>query len=111
MRYKVVINDPRAIVKEKKRVWESRVLPKLADVMLADCNTYARMQSGDLIRVGTPENGGKQLVWDTPYAKKVYYTGTPSKARNPNASLRWCEVAKRKHKQEWVDMANNLLKG
>lgn len=107
---KMIVN-PFKIVQNKKKIWETKVLPKLADTILADCNTYVRRQDGHLAESGTPENGGKQIVWNTRYAKKVYYTGTPRRNKNPNASLRWCEVAKRRHKGEWVARANSLLKG
>lgn len=58
---------------------------------LKDANDYARQDTGELIRssirASQPEKG--ILVWDTPYAKRVYYTGRPSTDTNPNASLLW----------------------
>ena len=58
---------------------------------LKDANYYAREDTGELIRssirASRPEQG--ELVWDTPYAKSMYYTGTPSQDTNPNASLLW----------------------
>lgn len=89
----------------------SRALPKVADRILSDCNTYVRMQDGTLANSARSENGGRQIRWRTSYAKKVYHTGTPRKNVNPNASLRWCEVAKRKYSKEWADMATSLVNG
>jgi len=58
---------------------------------LKDANYYARMDTGELIRssirASNPKKG--ELVWDTPYAKRVYYTGVPSTDANPNARTLW----------------------
>ena len=45
------------------------------------------------------------LVWDKPYARRVSYTGTPSKQPNENASLMWCETAHDAHGKEWNKIA------
>ena len=108
---KIVIDNPSKIASDMEQVWEGKVLPKLAQTIKEDCNRYVRMQSGALARTATPEDGGKKITWNTPYAKRVYYTGTPKTNVNPGASLRWCEKATRQHKSEWVAEANNLLKG
>lgn len=54
-----------------------------------------------------PEEG--LAIWDTPYAKKVYYTGSPSKDRNPNASLQWAEAGVSAHKKELDQIAQNAF--
>lgn len=58
---------------------------------LKDANYYARKDTGNMIEesiiASQPEKG--ELVWPTPYAKKVYYTGTPSIDSNEHASLMW----------------------
>ncbi len=63
----------------------------VANEALKDANYYAREDTGELIRssirASRPEEG--ELVWDTPYARSMYYTGTPSQDTNPNASLLW----------------------
>ena len=74
---------------------------------LKDSNNYARRQSGDLIRsslIATDYEKGI-LIWDTPYAKKVYWTGTPLKNKNPNARLMWADFAKANHNKEWLKIA------
>ena len=74
---------------------------------LKDCNNYARRQSGDLIRSSLTatdyENG--LLVWNTPYAKRVYWTGRPLKNKNPKAKLMWADFAKKKHGKDWLKIA------
>ena len=48
---------------------------------------------------GSKPKEGK-AVWDTPYAKKQYYTGAPSKDKNPQASLMWAEKGVKTYKKE-----------
>lgn len=108
---RVVLRNPGLTASRLEARFYDMALPIVAEQILSDCNTYVRMQDGHLAESARPENGGKQITWNTPYAKKVYYTGTPRKNRNPNACLRWCEVAKRKHAQSWARMASRLLKG
>lgn len=48
-------------------------------------------------------------VWDTPYAKKMYYTGTPSKDVNPQASLMWAEKGVKTHQKELNQIAQNAF--
>lgn len=111
MRYRIEVPDPSKIARRMEKVWESAVLPTLSQDIKNDCNVYVRMQSGDLARSADIEDGGKKVTWNTPYAKKVYYTGTPRININPSASLRWCEKAIRRFKSDWVARANSLLKG
>lgn len=54
-----------------------------------------------------PQEG--KAIWDTPYARRVYYTGTPSKDRNQNASLMWAEKGVKTHKKELDQVAQNAF--
>lgn len=91
----------------------SKALPAVAAQALADCNQYARDDTGALIAssytASGPQNG--RLVWRTPYARRVYYTGAPSRRHNPSASLRWCEKAKTLHRRAWAALAAKTLGG
>lgn len=106
---KIRIHNAGLTAARLRKVFEKNALPILAEQILTDCNTYVRMQSGNLADSGHTEAGGRRIVWNTAYAKRVYYTGTPRKNRNPNASLRWCEKAKRLHSAEWADQATKLV--
>lgn len=86
-------------------------LPLVSDLIMSDCNQFVRKQDGALAGSAHIENGGREIVWSTPYAKRVYYTGTPRKNVNPNASLRWCEVAKRMYVGQWSEYYNKLMNG
>lgn len=98
-----------ASVKSKcvARFWE--IAPQLGEVIRADCNVYCREQTGRLIRSSRVTPGGRRITWNTAYAKRVYYTGTPRHNVNPNASLRWCEKAKIANAQKWGETATRLV--
>lgn len=68
-----------------------------------DCNKYVRVDQGILRdSISTQASGDKLTVsWDTPYAKRVYYTGNPSHNVNVFASLRWAEKAESLHGATW----------
>lgn len=107
----VKIYNKNATISRLKSLFYGKALPVVAETQLSDCNVYVRMQDGTLADSARVEDGGKRITWNTPYAKRVYYTGTPSKARNPNASLRWCEVAKRKYSGQWARLASDIVNG
>jgi hypothetical protein len=51
--------------------------------------------------------GSGQLTWNTEYARKQYYElENKSKDKNPNARMKWFEVAKSEKKDDWVKVAN-----
>ena len=106
MSVKVTMDRAACSARLKSR-FESKVIPVLSEQVLKDSNFYARMDTGTMIdssQTASDFKAGK-LVWDTPYAKKVYYTGTPSKDRNPNASLMWAHKAKNTKNKDWQKLA------
>lgn len=107
---KIVLKNPSATAARLEKAFNS-VRGALAEQILTDCNTYVRMQTGNLADSAHTEAGGKRIVWNTPYAKRVYYTGTPRTNVNPNASLRWCEKAKRAHSKEWAKISSRMVGG
>lgn len=108
---KINVYNPSLTARRLKTLFYTNALPVLSEQILTDCNVYVRMQSGALADSAHTESGGRRIVWSTGYAKRVYYTGTPRRNRNPNASLRWCEVAKRAHAVDWAAQASKLLGG
>lgn len=104
---KVQIKIDRKKIAAKVTAGKNRMIPAVAEQALADCNYFARRDQGTMIESSETasdlEKG--ELVWDTAYAKKAYYTGTPSKDVNPNASLMWCEKARDTYGQDWQEIA------
>ena len=71
--------------------------------ILTDCNYFVREDQHVLRGSGRTALKGTTLEvsYNTPYAKRVYYTGTPSTSVNPNASLQWCEKAADRFGEDW----------
>lgn len=90
---------------DKKKVEKalSMAFDAAKEQILTDCNFFCREDQGTLIDSARAEVKGSKLEisWNTPYAKRVYYTGTPAKNRNKNASLRWAEKAKNRFGKDW----------
>lgn len=84
----------------------------LSSQILADSNKHVRMDKGTL-RDSSIEHSNLpkgELVWNTPYAKRVYFTGTPSTDKNPDAELMWVQVAVDRYGKDWVKIFTNLAK-
>lgn len=78
-----------------------------------DCNVYVRVDQGTLRDSAhtTVAKDTLTVTWDTPYAKRVYYTGKPSRDHNPNASLQWAEVAAKAKKKIWAGIISKAMNG
>lgn len=111
---KVTLSAKPDTAKQLLRFRESwqQALPKISAQVLADCNAFARDDTGAMIGSSYASSDLKngRLVWRTPYAKRVYYTGKPSKAHNPSASLRWCEKAKGARLKAWVTLVTQTMR-
>lgn len=87
-------------------------LPELSELVLQNCNLYCKEDTGTLIASSLIHSrlAEGQLIWQTPYARRQYWeirTAYPDK--NPQASWKWCEVAKRKHQGQWQRQAQKLF--
>lgn len=107
----VKVTTDRARVAARIKAGMAAMIPAVAEQALSDCNYYARKDQGTLIQSSeTASDLSKgELVWDTPYAKRVYYTGTPNQDVNPNASLMWCEKAHDHFGQDWDKIAQKAF--
>ena len=108
----VKINISRSAVEAKVMGAFKKALPVLSEEILGDCNKYCKEREGDLIASSLvhsrPQEG--KLIWQTPYAKRQYWViQTAHKDKNPQASWKWCEVAKQKHKAQWDRQAQKLF--
>ena len=103
----VKVTFSRAKVAARIKSGIKSMIPTVAEQALADCNYFARRDQGTMIQSSETASDLKngELVWDTPYAKKVYYTGKPSHDENPNASLMWCQKAYDTFGEDWNEIA------
>lgn len=92
--------------------WSSG-LEMLSSQILRDCNMYCKEDTGMLIMSSYIHSRLKEglLIWQTPYAARQYYEiPTAYKDVNPQASWRWCEVAKQNHLAEWGRQAQAITR-
>lgn len=91
-----------------------KALFALAEQALTDCNYYVKMDQkilkGSSYYEIKPEKLTVELTWDTPYAKRQYYTGKPSHTENPNASLKWADKAARRRRKDWQEILEKGMK-
>ena len=83
----------------------------LSREILEDCNLYCKEDTGILIASSYIFSRFDEglLIWRTPYARRQYYEiQTAYKDNNPNATWKWCEVAKSRHKSKWARKAQKL---
>ena len=85
-------------------------LAALSEEILADCNEYCKEDQGTLIAssqaASIPSEG--KLIWQTPYAKRQYWAIETS--LTPGRTWKWCETAKRKHRERWKRLAERGLR-
>ncbi|NUJ19284.1 minor capsid protein [Bacillus glycinifermentans] len=84
----------------------------LSSEVLKDSNYFAPEDTGALIgssqRSSDLERG--RLIWDTPYARRLYYNPQYkfSKDKNPNARGLWFEAAKSAFLSRWIRAIERL---
>lgn len=104
----VEIND--AVIIRRMSEVTHKAQAKLDAEVLKDSNKYCPMDTGALQKSGIINTviGSGLVVWATPYAREQYYN-KPNKStqRNPNAALKWFEVAKSKNLKKWEKIAND----
>lgn len=95
-----------------KRKIQTRVTmaqKKLDSQVMKDANYFCPMDTGALQKsvLGSVIGSGL-LTWAIDYAKKMYhFKGRVSKESNPNASVKWFEVAKSRYKERWEKLVND----
>lgn len=88
---------------------------KLDEAVIKDTDRYVRYRTGVLARsVQTASHIGEGLiVYDTPYAKKIYYDtkSQVTKDVHRDATPMWVDVSKKKNLANWIRTAERVLKG
>lgn len=111
-RCKVTITHNRAQIQRKVTAGAQKAITVLTEQVVKDSNYYCRQDQGTLISSSMHASNypkGK-AVWDTPYARRVFYTGHPSKDVNPHAQLMWVEKARAAFGSNWTKIAEKALR-
>ena len=110
MPVKIDINKPQVLAKIGV-AWDETMKP-LAEEILADCNEYCKMDTGNLIASSLIHSQLDKglLVWATPYAARQYYAiRTASHDKNPMAVWRWAAAARNNRLERWKQQAQRLM--
>ena len=100
----------------EKKLGEAAMKPKqaaFAKRVALDMREHVPVDEGQL-RDSEPLSSdyeGGQLVWNTPYAKKVYNADHVRTTKNPKAAPHWGEVTKQEKLPNWKKFAAGLLAG
>lgn len=84
----------------------------MAQQALKDSNYFARQQTSELINSSLRASDFKKglLVWNTKYARVMYYVGNPRHDVNPNADKMWAHKARAAHGDEWKKIGQEAVK-
>ena len=89
-------------------------LEMLSSQILRDCNEFCKMDTGMLIMSSYIHSRLQDglLIWNTPYAARQYYEipTAYTMGGNPNATWRWCEVAKSRYHERWARQAQAIVR-
>ena len=107
----VKITRNMAAIQAKIKAGNSMMIPAVTESVIEYGNVFVPEDQGTLkdsaLIASRPQDG--LAIWDTPYAKRRYYTGTPSKDKNQNASLQWVEKGVNTYKKELDQVAQNAF--
>lgn len=109
----VRISINRTSITAKVQTAWNKGLALLSNEILNDCNQYCKEDTGALIQSSYIHSVLKEgkLIWKTPYAKRQYWEiRTAHTDVNPNASWKWCEVAKTRHLRQWQAQAEKAVR-
>lgn len=110
MPVKITFDKSRCVARVKD-AW-TKGLPLLTEEIKNDCNEYCKEREGTLKMSSDIHSRPKDgvIVWQTPYARRQYWEiRTAYTDKNPLATWRWAEVAKRNHKAKWERQAQRLM--
>lgn len=84
----------------------------LGQQVLKDANLYVPEDQKTLKKSSESasymKNGTYNVIWNTPYAKKMYYVG--GKFTKKTAHKMWAHYAKANHEKEWQQLIQNELR-
>lgn len=111
--FKVDFDTSKLIRKYQNR---AKVAQRILDEsVLKDTDKYVRYRTGVLARSAQTalRIGSGAIIYDTPYAKRVYYDESTSVTKDihPLATPKWFEESKRKNEGKWMKAVEKILKG
>lgn len=108
----VKITRNMAAIQAKIKTGNSMMVPAVTEAVIEYGNKFVRKDQGELESSALIKSRPKEglAIWEKGnFAKKLYYTGTPSKDVNSNASLMWAEKGVNTYKKELDQVAQNAF--
>ena len=109
----IQIDTTRLLGKFEKRKEAAQVY--LDNEVMRTTEQYVPFDTGTLARSSqlATNPGEGQVLYDTPYARKLYYgVGMNfAKDKHPKATAKWLETAKAVHLKDWVAGVQKILEG
>lgn len=81
----------------------------LANQVHADSNLYAPEKSTDLKNQSNVSDDNKQIIWNTPYARRQYYNQYTNYTK-PGSGPKWDQKAKSIHKSDWERITEEAMR-
>lgn len=114
IKFKVKVDIDTNKLQSKRKNATKGAQMQLDQDILKDSNYYAPQDESHLINssIRASQVGKGKLVWDTKYARKLYFNPqfNFSKDKNPNAQGLWFEAAKANKKDGWLGTARRNYK-
>lgn len=109
----IQINTAALLGKFEKRKEAAQVY--LDNEVMRTTEQYVPMDTGTLARsvqLATKPGEG-QVLYDTPYARKLYYGEAMdfAKDKHPKATAKWLEASKAVYLKDWVAGVTKILEG
>lgn len=109
----IQINTAALLGKFAKRTEAAQVY--LDNEVMRTTEDYVPFDTGTLARSApqATDPGTGQVLYDTPYARKLYYgEGMDfAKDKHPKATAKWLETSKAVHLKDWVAGVTRILEG
>lgn len=100
-----------AAIKKRMEAAKKFVNYAATEAIIEYGNIFVREDTGELkdsALIASNREEGK-AIWDTPYAKRMYYTGKPARDKNPNASLMWADKGVNTYRKELDKVVQNAF--
>ena len=109
MSVKIKRNTPQIVARVTSG--KQAMVEAVTEAVIKYGNIFVREYQGTLKNSALIKSRPKEglTIWDTPYAKRVYYTGTPSEDVNSEASLMWAEKGVKTYAKELQQVAQNAF--
>lgn len=75
----------------------------------ADTQKFVPMLSGDLRNQSSITLDKKNIVWNTPYARRQYYN-VGAKFTTPGTYAKWDKLAEAVHSRDWRNVVRKAMK-